>query len=162
VKKSVIREMRAVPRYNVQLPVSVSWREPGAVRPPLNALTRDISTRGMFVISDLEPAEGTLLEFEIDMAWDEQTPLVVVRGAGRVVRTEPPMDRPGGFAVHNVWFQLGEPEQAQALPFVTSVPSVSPVHSLFGSPSSKRHRGLAVVRRSAKNSDSPSGLGETK
>jgi PilZ domain len=116
VKSSIIRELRAVQRYSVSLPVYVTWRAQGASSPSLNALTRDISTRGMFVVADAEPAAGDLLEFEIDMALDRETPLVVVRGAGRVVRAERSSERAAGFAVHNLWFQLREPEEGEALP----------------------------------------------
>ena len=154
VKKPVVRELRAVPRYNVQLPVSVTWPNAVAPRPPVHAFTRDISTRGMFVFSDFQPETGSVLEFEIDMAWDEQTPLVVVRGAGRVVRSEEPPHGPGGFAVHNLWFRIGEPEQGRALEeWDSSAQFVSPIVSLFAGPRSTRHRGLTVVPR---NKNSPS------
>jgi hypothetical protein len=149
VKKPVVRELRAVPRYNVQLPVSVTWPDAQATRPPEHTFTRDISTRGMFVFSDLQPEAGSVLEFEIDMAWDEQTPLVVVRGAGRVVRTEEPSHGPGGFGVHNLWFRIGEPEQGRALEeFDSTVQFVAPIASLFAAPRGTRHRGLKVVPRS--------------
>jgi hypothetical protein len=149
VKRPVVRELRAVPRYNVQLPDLVTWREAEAPHSPFHTFTRDISTRGMFIFSDLQPDAGSVLEFEIDMAWDEQTPLVVVRGAGRVVRTERPLHGPGGFAVHNLWFRIGEPEQGRALEELDgSAPFAGPIASLFAGPRSTRHRGLKVVPRS--------------
>jgi PilZ domain len=148
VKDSVVRELRAVQRYSVNLPVCVTWRVPDSPQAPLNCVTRDISTRGMFVVADAEPAEGALLEFEIDLALDEATPLVVVRGEGRVVRTQRSSERvpehPAGFAVHNVWFRLGEPEQGQALPadLQTLAAAARPPVSTR---KDGRHRGLVVV-----------------
>ena len=118
MKSSVVRELRAVQRFAVNLPVQMSWRAPGQADRPVRGLTRDISTRGMFVQSDAGPSQGQLLEFEIDLALDEFTPLVQVEGEGRVVRVEcqPPAARSSGFAVHNLWFKLREPEEGQALP----------------------------------------------
>jgi hypothetical protein len=160
MKKLTVRELRAVPRYNVQLPVSVTWPDAEAPRPPVHTFTRDISTRGMFVFSDLQPEAGAVLEFEIDMAWDEQTPVVVVRGAGRVVRNEEPSHGPGGFAVHNLWFRIGEPEPGRALEESdSSAQFVAPIASLFAGPRGTRHGGLTVVPRSKNSSFGP---GEAK
>jgi hypothetical protein len=144
VKDSVIRELRAVQRYSVSLPVCVTWRAPDRADRPLNGFTRDISTRGMFVVADVEPAEGELLEFEIDLALDEETPLVVVRGEGRVVRTERFAEQPPGFAVHNAWFRLCEPEQGEALPFDFSLLAGALGPAAVPHPAA-RHRGLAIV-----------------
>jgi hypothetical protein len=132
----------------------VTWRAPGVPQASLNCFTRDISTRGMFVIADAAPAAGALLEFEIDLALDEVTPLVVVHGEGRVVRTQRSSglvpEHPAGFAVHNVWFRLREPEQGQALPAdspaVAAVAGRPPVNLRRN----VRHRGLAIVPPQAK------------
>jgi hypothetical protein len=147
VKSPIVRELRAVPRYSVSLPVCVTWRAPGAPHPLLNAMTRDISTRGMFVVADVEPAAGELLEFEIDMALDESTPLVVVQGEGRVVRTERPSEQSAGFAVHNVWFRLSEPEQGQALPLDFQTLAAAAVRPPRGAGKTARNRGLMIVPR---------------
>ena len=143
MKDSTVRELRAVQRYSVSLPVSLTCRTGSAPNSSLNGFTRDISTRGMFVVSDAEPAEGELFEFEIDLALDEETPLVLVQGEGRVVRTERPSEQPAGFAVHNVWFRLCEPAQGQALPLdpQTLAAAMRPPISI-AKPS---RRGLAVV-----------------
>lgn len=160
MKRSTIRELRAVQRYSVSLPVCVTWRAPGASHPPINAVTRDISTRGMFVIADAAPAQGDLLEFEIDMALDEETPLVVVQGAGRVVRTERPSDEPGGFAVHNLWFQLRDAEQGHALPLDFQALAASAARPLRTGKTA-RHRGLSIVPRQM-NAGSDLDQGESK
>jgi hypothetical protein len=155
VKSSIVREMRSVPRYSVNLPVCVTWRPPGDAQPPLNAITRDISTRGMYVVADAAPAHGDLLEFEIDMALDEATPLVLVRGEGRVVRAERDAEQPSGFAVENVWFRLCEPEQGQALPIDFSALASAVSRSPVGTGRTARNRGLTLVRPPAKDSSDP-------
>ena len=142
MRDSAIRELRAVQRYNVSLPVSVTRRTPGATTAPLSGFTRDISTRGMFVMADAVPTPGELLEFEIDMALDHETPLVIVQGEGRVVRAERGPDQPAGFAVHNVWFRLRAPEQGQALPMGTQdLAECLPISIRGGA----RHGGLSIV-----------------
>ena len=114
----MVRELRAVQRFAVNLPVQMSWR--GADRPDetVRGCTKDISTRGMFVLAPSGPRQGELLEFEIDMALDELSPLMQVQGEGRVVRVEcpAPASQFTGFAVHNVWFKLRQPETGEALP----------------------------------------------
>jgi hypothetical protein len=119
VKSSVVRELRAVQRFAVTLPVALTWCAPGQPDGAVQGFTRDISTRGMFVLADCDPIPGQLLKFGIDLALDEFTPLVLVEGEGRVVRVEdqpPPAQHSSGFAVHNVWFKLREPEEGQAIP----------------------------------------------
>ena len=113
-----MRELRAVQRFAVQLPVQMSWRAAGRPVETARGCTREISTRGMFVLAPTGPRQGELLEFEIDMALDEFSPLLRVQGEGRVVRVERPAPASHftGFAVHNVWFKLRAPEAGEALP----------------------------------------------
>jgi hypothetical protein len=117
----------------------------------------------MYVVADVAPAQGDLLEFEIDMALDEETPLVLVRGEGRVVRSERNAKNEFGFAVENVWFRLCEPEQGQALPIdfraLASAASRSPLKTIGHT----RFRGLTVVPPPAKNGSNPNpGRGVSK
>lgn len=155
VKSTISRELRAVQRYSVSLPVCLTWKTPSAPHSAVNALTRDISTRGMFVVSSVEVAKGELLEFEIDLGLDEETPLVMVRGEGRVVRIERPLHQPAGFAVQNVWFRLSEPEQGQALPL--------DLQTLATARKTARHGGLTIVpRKAAPDSDQNSDQGGPK
>jgi hypothetical protein len=148
VKPSLVRELRSVQRYSVHLPVCVNWRLPQRSDHPLHSYTRDISTRGMFVVADYEPALGELLSFEIDLALDEQTPLVLVRGEGFVVRNECSPSREPGFAVRNTWFRLCDPQEDCSLPvdFQSLATTASAALSQGSAPSRPgRHRGLAVV-----------------
>jgi len=118
VKISTVRDLRAVERFAVNLPVVLNWRAAGRPDRSIRGVTRDISTRGMFVLADTRPFQGELLDFEIDLAFDESSPLVLVEGEGRVVRVEgqsTPAAHRSGFAVHNLWFKLREPEEGQAI-----------------------------------------------
>jgi PilZ domain len=153
VKSSVVRELRAVQRFAVTLPVALTWCAPGQPDGAVQGFTRDISTRGMFVLADCDPIPGQLLKFGIDLALDESTPLVLVEGEGRVVRVEdqpPPAQHSSGFAVHNVWFKLREPEEGQAIP-----PDIQARATTILRPGSTmsgqgRHGGLAIVARQGK------------
>src|SRR3954464_449009 len=100
MKTPVLRELRAVQRFEIELPVVLTSRS-GNSSEAFEASTRDISTRGMFVTSSVAFSEGEILDFEIDLAWDELTPLVMVEGEGRVVRIERDAEssRLTGFAV---------------------------------------------------------------
>ena len=150
MKKSIVRELRAVQRFAVNLPVVLTWRAPGRPNRPTQGLTRDISTRGMFVLADSGPTPGELFEFEIDLALDDSTPLVLVQGEGRVVRVEdqpPPAEQPSGFAVHNLWFKLLEPEEGQAIPPEIQERAAAVLRPSAKAPDRRAHRGLAIVPR---------------
>ena len=145
MKSPVVRELRAVPRFTVNLPVHLSWPSAGRPDQQVRGFTRDIGTRGMFVLARTGPREGEVLEFEIDMALDEFSPLMLVEGEGRVVRVErpAPASRLTGFAVHNVWFKLREPEEGQALPAKIQAQAGRVV------PAADRTRGPVLPRRLA-------------
>ena len=121
MKHSVVRELRAVERFAVSLPVSLNWQATGKQGRQERAFTRDISTRGMFVFARTGPSKGRRLEFEIDLELDGYSPLMQVKGEGRVVRVERPAPESGlsGFAVVNLCFKLCQPEKGAALPAKT-------------------------------------------
>jgi hypothetical protein len=118
VKTSVVRELRAVQRFAVSLPVEMSWQSAGRPARQVQGFTRDISTRGMLVLARGGPRQGELLKFEIEMALDDSSPRMLVQGEGRVVRVERPAIDSWitGFAVQNLWFRMREPKLAGALP----------------------------------------------
>jgi hypothetical protein len=104
----------------------------------------------MFVLADSGPIPGELLEFEIDLALDESTPLVLVRGEGRVVRVEnqpPPSAHSSGFAVHNLWFKLREPEEGQAIPLKSQARTTAVSRPAADVSGRGVHRGLTIVPR---------------
>ena len=118
MKKAVVRELRAVQRFAVTLPVRLSWQSAGQPGRQVQGLTRDISTRGMLVLARTGPRQGDLLEFEIEMALDDSSPQMLVHGEGRVLRIERPAIDSWftGFAVHNLWFRMREPKPGGARP----------------------------------------------
>jgi len=148
VKSSVVRELRAVERFAVSLPVVLTWRAPGRPDGSVQGFTRDISTRGMYVLADSGPIPGELLKFEIDLALDESTPLVLVEGEGRVVRVEdqpPPAQQPSGFAVHNLWFKLREPEEGRVIPSEIQARAAAVLRPAADISGRGGRRGLAIV-----------------
>jgi len=58
VKSPVVRELRAVQRFTVNLPVHLSWPSAGWPDQQVRGFTRDISTRGMFVLVRTGPRRG--------------------------------------------------------------------------------------------------------
>ena len=117
MKHSVVRELRAAERFAVSLPVSLNWQATGKLGRQERGFTRDISTQGMFVFARTGPAPGRLLEFEIDLALDANSPLLQVKGEGRVVRRERPAaeSKLSGFAVVNLCFKLCQPQEGAVL-----------------------------------------------
>jgi hypothetical protein len=117
LKKREPREFRAVERFAVRLPVFLNWRGAEEQECRAEGFTRDISTRGMFVVTNNVPPEGRVLQFEIDLAFDEGAPLTQVEGQGRVVRVERASSNSVaiGLAVSNIWFKLRAPQDGQAL-----------------------------------------------
>jgi hypothetical protein len=101
----------------------------------------------MFVLAPTGPHQGELLEFEIDMALDEFSPLMLVQGEGRVVRVErpAPASQFTGFAVHNVWFKLREPEVGEALPAGSRVQTAAVARTVARSDEQKFSRRLTIA-----------------
>ena len=152
VKSSVVRELRAVQRFAVSLPVHLNWRVAGRPDQQLQGRTRDVSTRGMFVLAPTGPSQGELLEFEIDMALDEFSPLMLVQGEGRVVRVERPSVPSSftGFAVHNLCFKLCEPSEGEALPAGRRAQSAAAPKTVARIDERDLPRRLTIARRDAK------------
>ncbi len=104
-------ERRSTIRYSLQLPVRFTWKdEHGTAREGLGR-TRDISTKGSFVIADTWPAQGSKVEMKIALPRVPsafRTLQVHVEGhVGRVMRAQE--DWPySGFAVRNHKFVLRE------------------------------------------------------
>jgi hypothetical protein len=153
VKESVVRELRAVQRYGVRLPVRVTCRTPGAPDSCLNGFTRDVSTRGMFIIADAGAPDSDVVEFELDLAFDEITPLIV-QGKGRVVRTEHTPGQRAGFAVYHLSFRFREADPGGALPRDLESFAGAPFPVPISFRKSGHHQRLAVVPpRFRKDSD---------
>jgi PilZ domain len=118
LKKSAVRELRAVERFRLKLPVNLTWQVRSKQEQQGEGITRDISTRGMFVLARTSPPKGKPLRFEISLSPDELSPAIQVEGRGRVVRVERPAPRSKitGFAVVNLWFRVRDPQEAPHAP----------------------------------------------
>jgi hypothetical protein len=114
---SSVRELRAAERFRLKLPVSLTWQVRKKQDQYGHGFTRDISTRGMFVLARTCPPMGKPLRFEINLALNGSA-AIRVEGRGRVIRVERTASKATitGFAVVNLWFRMGEPRKASATP----------------------------------------------
>jgi len=112
-----LRELRAAERFQLRLPVNFSWPLRGQQTQTGEGLTRDISSRGLFVSAQNGPRIGANLRFEFNLTPDDVSSAVQVEGKGRVVRVEHGLlkHRITGFAVRNLSFTVREP-QTEILP----------------------------------------------
>jgi hypothetical protein len=121
LKKSIVRELRAAERFAVRVPVHMKWQSMDQRARQGRGLTRDISTRGMYVFARSGPAKGRRLQFEMELSLSESLPPVRFEGTGQVVRIERPAfkSQRTGFAVVNLGFRLREAEKNRATPALT-------------------------------------------
>ena len=95
-------------RYGVRVPVDFEWLEKGVVRRG-RGLTRDISTKGMFIYSDSEPPAMADLRVRVSFrSFAEAERDLQVSAKASVIRVEPPL-RPEiiyGFAILNTSYKL--------------------------------------------------------
>jgi PilZ domain-containing protein len=101
-------EQRERNRYDVRAPVDFEWMDQGAVRRG-QGLTRDISSKGMFIYSDSEPPPKADLRVKVSFAWFGQGATnVQLRAQALVVRVEPASGPriQHGFAILNKSYEL--------------------------------------------------------
>jgi hypothetical protein len=101
-------ERREHSRYGVRAPVDFEWTDRGVPHRG-RGLTRDISSRGMFIISDAEPAERSELQAEVSFrVGDEASINLCLSSKSIVVRVERPKGPTGvhGFAILNRSYRL--------------------------------------------------------
>jgi hypothetical protein len=115
-------ELRAVTRCRLKCRVVFSWREAGKRRRHSEGVTRDISSRGLFILASKSPPAGTALRYDILLPQLERTlPRIRMQGEGRVVRVEPAAAPAGvvGFAAASESVFLLELEKASGNGFHT-------------------------------------------
>jgi hypothetical protein len=101
-------ERREQTRYGVRALVDFEWMDEGVLRRG-NGLTRDISTKGMFIHSDIKPPVKADLRVDVifrDFASTSTN--LQMRAKGLVIRVEPASE-PGsqqGFAILNRSYEL--------------------------------------------------------
>ena len=101
-------ERREHTRYGVRAPVDFEWVDGGVTRRG-HGLTRDISTKGMFVYSDIEPPAKADLRVEVSFRnVTSLTTNLQMRAKGLVIRVEPATNAasPKGFAILNRSYEL--------------------------------------------------------
>jgi hypothetical protein len=116
-------ELRTVTRCRLKCRVAFSWCEAGKRRRYSEGVTRDISSRGFFILASKSPPAGTALQYDILLPQLERTvPRIRIRGEGRVVRVEF-ASAPAGmvsFAAASESFFLFELEKASSNGFHTT------------------------------------------
>ncbi len=84
---TVIKQRRA-PRFDLQLPIVVRWNDASGMR-EAHALSRDVSSNGIFLLLDEAIKDGTNVELEMTLPSEiTLTRSVTVRCLGHVQRCE--------------------------------------------------------------------------
>ena len=86
-------------RYDLKAAASFFWKAPGAARSGGEGFVRDISERGVFVLTDHSPPLGASVRFEV-LPTPTSAPVLVMRAKGEVIRVEPSSgyEQANGFA----------------------------------------------------------------
>jgi len=101
------KELRRAKRYPLRVPVTF-WLERGDGISKAQGTTRDISYRGVFIVSDLLPLVGAHLDVEVYLpSMSAPSNLVELHGEGKVVRTSRRRGSESGFAAEAV-FRMAE------------------------------------------------------
>ena len=78
-------EKRVVPRYRLNLPILVRWHNGETYT--CGGFTRDVSTKGVFVLCSEKLPLNTTVEIEILLPTSGKIPGRALKSTGRVVRT---------------------------------------------------------------------------
>ncbi len=80
-------EKRSIRRFSLDLPISVKFLDQG--KQQLNAHTRDVSARGVFMYMDTEITAGSAIEFVMTLPSEiTLADPIRVRCAGKVLRVD--------------------------------------------------------------------------
>jgi hypothetical protein len=91
-------ERRGQVRYALRAPVDFLWEEGDGVEHQGAGLTRDVSQRGVFVVSDTYVPVAAVVRLELDFHELVKRKSHMI-AQGLVLRVEPSSDGMGGFAV---------------------------------------------------------------
>ena len=102
-------ERREQTRYGLRAPVDFRWTDKDGVLHYGRGLTRDISSKGMFVYADLQPPAKA--DIQIEVSFSSLTELgskLRMKARAQVVRVEPRAkgEPYGGFAAFNGSYEL--------------------------------------------------------
>jgi len=95
-------ERREHQRYRLRFPVIFSWRDEGQAQRENLGVTRDISTRGAFVVTTSPPLLNSYLKLKALIPPSSRVAIPIqILGEGRVVRVETIKNQEpsGGFAL---------------------------------------------------------------
>ena len=108
-------ELRKHIRFQVEVPIFFSWKDPRGIRQEGRGYTRDISPRGVFVYTEEIPPVGTYLSYEaLFPALGKASTGLRMQVDGQVLRVEPAAEsRGGGFATIGEKFALHEQENGE-------------------------------------------------
>ena len=101
-------ELRKHPRFDVRARVDFEWTEEGVLRTG-QGLTRDISSKGMFIYSDAKPLSTADLRVKVSFAsLGRGLTNLHLRTNSLVIREEPPSSTEAvyGFAILNKHYEL--------------------------------------------------------
>jgi hypothetical protein len=93
-RKIKVKKTRAT-RFVIVALANFSWRTRNGVLQQAEGMTRDISSHGVFILTQQIPEAGTVVDVEIAVGLGTSTRL---RGTGIVVRTDSPKGQAAGFA----------------------------------------------------------------
>jgi hypothetical protein len=102
--KGSVLERRGAMRFRLRLPVVFSWRDARDAVQGSEGYSRDLSSRGIYVQSELAPPAGASVEMYVLLPQPEyQIHPAELHTQGRVVRIEgpPASSQPFGFAAMN-------------------------------------------------------------
>jgi hypothetical protein len=96
-------ELRASVRYSLDLPLTFAWKDNDGHERHGAGFTRDISSGGMYVFSDLCPEEAVIVRCSLLLPrLDGADSMGGIEAIGRVIRRgarDRCLDEPAGFAV---------------------------------------------------------------
>ena len=102
-------EMRGAVRYAVQAPAFFTWSDLKSRVHRGEGLTRDVSSRGLYVWSEEGPPAGVVVDVEVLLPrFHEKTPGLRIEGRGRVTRVDSRLEKTPqiGFGVSSEIFIL--------------------------------------------------------
>ncbi len=88
-------------RWELEAPVTYSWKDAGGVRHRTKGAVKNISGAGVFVSTHEPPVLGARVRFRVFFSSFHFVSVLVMKTIGQVVRVESELqaEAPGGFAV---------------------------------------------------------------
>jgi hypothetical protein len=112
-------------RFDLNAPVTYSWKDRPGIRRSGHGTTRDVSECGLFVLTDSPPPVGTGIQFEVSFSFRDDS-RVQMRARGMIVRVEANggTEMAHGFAASTkaLWMYHTATKSAEGL-----VPKLSPL-----------------------------------